>query len=128
MFSDGDGKAPAYCTGLGKAMLAFLPEHKLLHYIENTDFQKPAPNTITSKDEFRSELERVRKNGYAIDDEKMTIGLSCIAVPIFDHNAYIAYALSISGPFIHLTHRALEDIKATILTTSSELSRMMGTP
>lgn len=121
-------KAPAYCTGLGKAILAFLPEHELAHYIENTDFRKLAPNTITDKDEFRAELERVRQNGYAIDDEEMSIGLSCIAVPIFDHNTYPAYALSISGPSMRLTHRTLEDIKTTILTASSELSRMMGTP
>lgn len=121
-------KAPAYCTGLGKAILAFLPEHELTNYIENTDFKPLVPNTITDKDEFRSELERIRQKGYAIDDEEMSIGLSCIAVPIFDHNAYPAYAISVSGPSMRLTHRALENIKKTILTASLELSRIMGTP
>ncbi len=121
-------KAPAYCTGLGKAILAFLPEHELEHYLEHTEFKQLVPNTITDKDEFRSELERVRLNGYAIDDEEMTIGLSCIAVPIFDHNSYPAYAISVSGPSMRLNHRTLEEIKKTILNASSELSHLMGTP
>lgn len=90
----------------------------------------PFPGSPIYKEikEQGSELERIRQKGYAIDDEEMSIGLSCIAVPIFDHNAYPAYAISVSGPSMRLTHRALEDIKKTILTASSELSRMMGTP
>jgi DNA-binding IclR family transcriptional regulator len=121
-------KAPAYCTGLGKAILAFLPDHELADYLEKLEFKPLAPNTITDRGEFQAELDRIRENGYAVDDEEMTIGLRCIAVPIFDHNAYPAYALSISGPAMRLTHRALEDMKKTILTASSDLSRLMGTP
>jgi DNA-binding IclR family transcriptional regulator len=121
-------KAPAYCTGLGKAILAFLPDHELADYLEKVEFEQLAPNTITDRGEFQAELARIRENGYAVDDEEMTIGLRCIAVPIFDHNAYPAYALSISGPAMRLTHRALEDMKKTILTASEDLSRLMGTP
>lgn len=121
-------KAPAYCTGLGKSILAFLPEHELTHYIDNTDLVALAPNTITDKKEFLAELARIRQNGYALDDEEMTIGLRCIAAPIFDHNAYPAYAISISGPAMRLTHRALEDMKEILLTASRELSTAMGTP
>ncbi|WP_022665159.1 IclR family transcriptional regulator [Desulfospira joergensenii] len=121
-------KAPAYCTGLGKAVLAFLPGHELDHYLENTDLAEMAPNTITDKEELLAELTRIRKNRYAVDDEEMAMGLRCIAVPIFDHNSYPAYALSISGPSMRLTHRALEEIKDTILTASDELSKMLGTP
>ncbi len=121
-------KAPAYCTGLGKSILAFLPEHELSHYLSTNDLSPMAPNTITDKAEFLAELSRIKQNGYALDDEEMTIGLRCIAAPIFDHNAYPAYAISISGPAMRLTHRALEDMKEVLLTASKELSRAMGTP
>ena len=121
-------KAPAYCTGLGKSILAFLPEHELVHYLDNNELTPLAPNTITDREVFLAELERVRQNGYALDDEEMTIGLRCIAAPIFDHNAYPAYAISISGPAMRLTHRVLEDMKEILLTASQELSRAMGTP
>jgi DNA-binding IclR family transcriptional regulator len=121
-------KAPAYCTGLGKSILAFLPEHELSHYLATTTLAPMAPNTITDKAEFSEELGRIQENGYALDDEEMTAGLRCIAVPIFDHNAYPAYAISISGPSMRLTHRALDDMKEVLLTASQELSTAMGTP
>jgi DNA-binding IclR family transcriptional regulator len=85
-----------------------------------------APNTITDKDEFLKELSRIRQNGYAIDDEEMSIGLRCIAVPIFDHNHYPAYAVSVSGPAMRLTHRVLEEIKPRVLEVSEALSHKMG--
>ncbi|MEN8210350.1 MAG: IclR family transcriptional regulator, partial [Thermodesulfobacteriota bacterium] len=120
--------APAYCTGLGKSILAFLPDHELSYYLDNMEFKSLAPNTITDRDELITELSRIRQNRFSIDDEEMTIGLRCIGVPIFDHNSYPAYAMSISGPSIRFTHRMIEDIKPFILEASAELSRMMGTP
>lgn len=120
--------APAYCTGLGKAILAFLPSHELEHYLDTVELAPLAPNTITDRKELMAELERVRQNGYAVDDEELNAGLRCIAAPIFDHNSYPAYAISVSGPAMRLTHRALEEIKGTLLTASTELSKTMGTP
>lgn len=119
-------KAPAYCTGLGKSILAFLPDHELAHYLDTVERRPLAPNTITDRDELQKELSRIRDNRYAIDDEEMTIGLRCIAAPIFDHNHYPAYAISISGPAMRLTHRALENMKADILKISDDLSHKMG--
>ncbi len=121
-------KAPAYCTALGKAILAFLPDHELVNYLENIELKLLAPNTITDKDRFMSELSKIRKDGYAIDDEEMAMGLRCIAAPIFDHNAYPAYALSISGPSMRQTHRILEAMETDIMQVASELSTIMGNP
>jgi DNA-binding IclR family transcriptional regulator len=119
-------KAPAYCTGLGKSILAFLPDHELAHYLDTVERKPLAPNTITDKEEFLAELARIRQNKYAVDDEEMTIGLRCIGAPIFDHNHYPAYAISISGPAMRLTHRTIEEMKSNILKVSEDLSRKMG--
>jgi DNA-binding IclR family transcriptional regulator len=119
-------KAPAYCTGLGKSILAFLPDHELAHYLDTVERKPLAPNTITDKEQFLAELARIRQNRYAVDDEEMTIGLRCIGAPIFDHNHYPAYAISISGPAMRLTHRALEEMKSNILKVSEDLSLKMG--
>ncbi len=119
-------KAPAYCTGLGKSILAFLPDHELAHYLDTVERKPLAPNTITDKAQFLAELARIRQNRYAVDDEEMTIGLRCIGAPIFDHNHYPAYAISISGPAMRLTHRALEEMKSNILKVSEDLSLKMG--
>jgi DNA-binding IclR family transcriptional regulator len=119
-------KAPAYCTGLGKSILAFLPDHELAHYLDTVERKPLAPNTITDKEQFLAELARIRQNRYAVDDEEMTIGLRCIGTPIFDHNHYPAYAISISGPAMRLTHRVLEEMKSNILKVSEDLSLKMG--
>jgi DNA-binding IclR family transcriptional regulator len=121
-------KAPAYCTGLGKSILAFLPEHELEYYFENIELKKIAPNTISDKKKLKAELSRIRENRYAIDDEEMVPGLRCIAAPIFDHNSYPAYALSVSGPSMRLTLQTAGKIKQNLLDVCSELSAIMGTP
>lgn len=120
--------APAYCTALGKAILAFLPDHELSHYLENIELKQVASNTITNKNDLLAELSRIRQDRYAIDDEEMTNGLRCIAAPIFDHNSYPAYALSISGPAMRQTHRVLEEMKTDLGQAASELSDIMGNP
>ena len=118
--------APAYCTALGKSILAFLPDHELDHYLEHIELKGFSPNTITDKDELLTELSRVRQNRCAVDDEEMSIGLRCIATPIFDYNSYPAYAMSISGPSIRQTPRVLEKMKESLFEVSSDLSRMLG--
>lgn len=121
-------KAPAYCTGLGKAILAFLSPEELNQYLGEVDLVSLAPNTITDPKELALELDRVRKNGYAVDDEELNAGLRCIAAPILNHDCYPAYAISISGPATRLTHRVIEDIKGVLLEASTSLSKAMGTP
>lgn len=121
-------KAPAYCTGLGKSTLAFLPQHELEHYIENIELKQFAPNTITDKEELKTELSQIREKGYAIDDEEMAIGLRCVASPIFDHNSYPVYSMSVSGPSLRLSHRGLEKIKESLIQVCADLSNIMGSP
>ncbi len=121
-------KAPAYCTGLGKAILAFLPRYELEECLDRIEFKRLTTHTITDLKEFKKQLSDIRERGYAIDDEEMVSGLRCIAVPIFDHNSYPAYAISVSGPSMRLSHPNLKKIKKTIVQVSSELSDLMGSP
>lgn len=121
-------KAPAFCTGLGKSTLAFLSQHELEYYFKNVELKQFAPNSITDKEELKTELSHIREKGYAIDDEEMVIGLRCIAAPIFDHNSYPAYSMSVSGPAMRLSHRDLEKIKETLIQVCSDLSNKMGCP
>ena len=128
MDSDLGEKAPAYCTGLGKAILAFLSDYERDAYLDNTVFVANTPNTIIKREDFLQELSAVRQKGYAVDDEELARGLRCVAAPVFDHDNHPAYAVSISGPAMRLTHRVVENIKESVLEVSKELSRHMGTP
>ncbi|ATE63821.1 IclR family transcriptional regulator [Rhizorhabdus dicambivorans] len=72
----------AYCTGLGKALLAHLPENERELFVAGGGFVALTPSTLTTPSAFRDEFARIRERGYALDQEEMVPGLVCIAVPI----------------------------------------------
>ena len=109
MFSQAGKVGPAYCTGVGKVMIAHLPEDEAEPVIDQQSFHRFTPHTITSAAAFRSELAKIRDNGYGFDREEHEPGIICIAVPI----------LSARG-------RALGAISVTSTTQRSSLARLEG--
>jgi len=119
-------RAPAYCTALGKASLAFLPQNELDILLNGVKLKAYGPNTITSKKKLRQELEKIRNQGYAIDDEELAYGLRCVAAPIFDHTGLARYSISVAGPAMRITEKRMQQIQKTVRKVCSELSRRMG--
>eukprot|EP01155_Anaeramoeba_flamelloides_P018859 Anaeramoba_flamelloidesa571822_19.p1 GENE.a571822_19~~a571822_19.p1 ORF type:complete len:210 (+),score=30.22 a571822_19:43-672(+) len=76
-------KAPAYSTGLGKAILAFLPEDELANYLDTVELKSLTANTIADREKLIAELGRIREKGYAVDDEELTPGLFLHRCPGF---------------------------------------------
>lgn len=91
-------RIPAYCTGLGKSIMAFLPKAALEEMIEITEIKKITPHTVESKSALYKQLETIKKNGFCIDDEEYVEGIVCFAAPIFNHNGYPIAAISVSMP------------------------------
>lgn len=89
------GRAPAVCTGIGKALLAW--DETRLESALQRGLPKWTPYTITDADELRQELEQVRIEGLAYDRQEISMGLSCVAAPIFGRNNQAVAAMSISG-------------------------------
>ena len=93
--------APLHCTALGKVLLAFddiQPVKELLVY---------TPHTIAEHTELNQQLERTRALGYALDDEEYTIGVRCLASPVWGDGGVLVGAMGISGPAARLTPRRL---------------------
>lgn len=96
-----------HCTGVGKCILAYLPPEE-----QERMLRLPMPartiHTITSAQQMRRELEKIRLRGYAMDDEEISLGLTCVAVPVFSAPGRVACAISISGMTarIHLAQSA----------------------
>ena len=118
-------RVPAYCTALGKSLLAGLSEKLLNLYIERTVFKKRTPNTL-SKEDLRKQLVEIRKTGVAIDDEELHLGIRCIAAPVRNHTGEIVASISIAGPSTRMTIKELDGMKETIRRTASEISRQVG--
>ena len=95
-------RIPAYCSGLGKAIMAFNEEENL----ENINFTKFTDRTVASTKELQDELEKIRRNGYSFDDEEYIEGLVCIAVPILGSDGKAVAAISIAIPKTRLTEES----------------------
>ena len=89
-------RVPATCTGLGKAMLAFSPGPVVRAVVEE-GMERRTAYSITESGRMVSELQRVRKNGVAVDREESTVGITCVAAPVIT-GAHTIAAVSISGP------------------------------
>ena len=101
---------PLHCTSIGKVIAAHLPWGSVKEIIERDGMPKQSPNTITDPQVFRKELERVRTQGYAVDDEESVEGVRCTAVPIFRSGNVIYGGISISGPVNRMPGELIEQM------------------
>jgi len=91
-------RAPAYCTAVGKAMLAELPDAEVNKIIHRWKLKPVTRNTITTASALKDELKAARTRGYAIDDEEKEEGLRCVGAAVRSHSGKLAAAMSVSGP------------------------------
>ncbi len=119
-------RRPIYCTAVGKALAAWLPEQELSGIISRTAFERMTPNTITSTTAFRRELARIRATGFAIDNEEHIEGIRCIATAVRDHSGEVRASLCVVGPKNHLPQRRLAEIRQALAAVSADLSARLG--
>lgn len=89
-------RIPVHCSAVGKALVANKDGGELEEILDGYVYKKQTPNTITDESTFISELEKVRENGYALDIEENEPGITCLAVPIWDHSGSVVAAMSMS--------------------------------
>lgn len=119
-------RAPMHCTSVGKAILAHLPSAVVLDILERKGLPVHTDKTITDQETLIQELIHVRKKGYALDLEENEYGITCIAVPIFDHLGKVIAAVSISGPRIRMTDVRLEQLQPRIINIGKQISTRLG--
>jgi IclR family pca regulon transcriptional regulator len=120
-------RLPAYCTAMGKAILAFVPEDRREEIIARIDFVSRGPNTITDPAEFRVELERIRLSGIAVNDEELAYGLRSIAAPIQARSGEVMAALNLA---VHRTMSTMDELierfGPAVKKTAEDISLGMG--
>ena len=118
---------PMYCTGMGKAILAFLPDENVNEIIGNTSFCRRTSNTVSWKEALLEQLEAVRKNGYAKDAEEYVDGLISFAAPIFDYRNSPVAAISISMPKMRYNETEQREFYVNLVKdTAGALSKELG--
>ncbi|MFF2854680.1 IclR family transcriptional regulator [Peribacillus sp. NPDC058002] len=119
-------RAPMHCTSVGKAILAYLPSNVVLNILEQKGMPRHTDKTITNKDDFLQELIQVRIRGYALDLEENEYGITCIAVPIFDHSGKVIAAVSISGPTMRMTDQRIDLLQIQMIQIGKKISTRLG--
>lgn len=126
MISQVGFRNPAYCTGLGKVLLAGLPAKDLEAFFKARILVRYTPATITDPGLLREHLAAIRKNGYGLDEEEIEIGLRCVAAPIKNHTGNTVAAISISIPSNRLSPDTLPQIIADMKEVAREISHRLG--
>lgn len=119
------GRLPAHCSAVGKVLLAHREQQKVNELLEAQEMRAFTPNTITTLDKLRQELEQVRRQDYAYDHEEVALGLCCVAAPIYDLEGKVIAAISISVPAYRF-YSQQENYTAIILKTSRRISENLG--
>lgn len=117
---------PLHCTAVGKVLLAFLPEAEQAAILERLELKRCTVNTVGNLQELQAELQRVRKNGYALDLEEHEPHIRCVAAPIWDHTGAIHASLSITGPAVRMTMARLRELAPLIQEAGLDISRELG--
>jgi DNA-binding IclR family transcriptional regulator len=119
-------RSPAHCTALGKVLLAFISDREFESLYKSDE----SPTSLTSKsisslEELKKNLKKVKEQGYAVDIEEYKIGVNCIGVPIFGRDGEAIAAISITGPASRFTIDEMKKVKDILMTISKEISNQL---
>jgi IclR family transcriptional regulator, pca regulon regulatory protein len=122
-------RLPAYCTSMGKVLLAHREPGELRALLDRTDFARRGPKTITAREQLMAALARVRQTGIAVNDEELAAGLRSVAAPVRDRSGRVVAAVNVA---VHLTTwgASVESIvgrlEAPLRRTVDEISARLG--
>ena len=103
---------PAHATSMGRVLLAGLAERELDAYLERAELQRLSPRTVTSTSTLRTELRRVRDQGWSIVDQELEEGLRAVAAPVRDASAKVVAAINLSA---HASRSSIESMRRDLL-------------
>lgn len=111
-------RRPIHATAAGKAILAELPPERVDEIIDDSGLPAETPRTITTEEDLKENLDKVRDRGIAFDDEENIKGLRCVAAPIHNSRGHILGAVSISSPASQLTDEEFFDEYPAIVNST----------
>jgi len=106
-------RLPAFCTSMGRVLLADLRQAELENFLAETPFQPLTPHTVTDPVLLRDRIAAVRQNGFAVVDQELEIGLRSIAVPIRNQSGRVLAAMNVSG---HASRISVEEMQQRFLS------------
>ena len=126
MFSAIGKRAPAYCTGVGKALLAFASKEDLAPVLHRGNLARYTPTTITSVAELAAELARIRTRGYSVDNGEHETEIRCVASPVYDATGKLAAAISLTMPASRFKTESIPEFAEQVMRSAERISHRLG--
>lgn len=114
-----------HSTAVGKVLIAHLPEAEAQAIIRRRELKKRTPRTITVVSKLQQELGRVRTHGYAVDDEENSLGVRCVAAPVFDGLGDVVASVGVSGTTSQVSKTALPKVAEWVQETTRKISQQL---
>jgi len=118
--------SPLHLMATGKVLLAYLPQSARDELIAGLDMTPRTPRTVTSRDELRDDLLRVREVGYAVTDEQAVVGVVAVAVPVRDGSGQVTASLGLAMPRARYEQERLDDIAGQLIEAAGEVAARWG--
>src|SRR6202043_212296 len=115
-----------HVTALGKALAAFLPAELRESILGSIAFQPATPRTIGNLVQFRQELDKISRQGYAVDDEEAVQGARCVSAPILNSDGEPIAAVSVSGPVTRVSPNQVAALAGAVTSAARAISASMG--
>jgi IclR family transcriptional regulator, KDG regulon repressor len=125
MYSRVGRRAPLHCTALGKALAAWEPEDWVDKFLRRR-LRAYTSSTLTEPGDLRRELSKIRATRYALDGEEFSLGLKCVAAPLFDHSRRVVASIGIAGPSVRLSSHRLPRLASLVRESAAGVSRALG--
>ncbi len=113
-------------SGVGKALIAFLPGEEFDRQFKDKVFCRNNENTIVSVSKLKRELERIRTLGYSFEDEEGEIGFRCIGAPVFDFTNKVVAAISVAGTTAQIPTNQVSELATVVKHTAAQISSQLG--
>jgi len=117
---------PMHASSVGKCILAYRREDMLAQMLEHFEYTKYTENTIINEQDLLKELQKIKRQGYAIDDEEVTTGVRCVAVPVFGFVNHVRYSIGISGTAEWMTDGNIRLCIDRLSRAAKKISKELG--
>ena len=117
---------PLYCTSHGKAILAFTGNFTVREYVENNTLQSRTDKTITTAEQLINEIDKIRIQGYSMDEIEFAEDIRCCAAPLYDNSGICIGAAGITSTVITFGEERISEISAEVKKTAAKISSEMG--
>lgn len=118
--------SPLHASGIGKVLLAHMDEDRRFKHLASGSLRAFTGQTFVDRAALEGELRLIRERGFAIDDEERTLGMRCIAAPVFDINREAVAGISVSGPTTRVSEPTRQELSRPVIEAARQLSQAIG--